>query len=53
MVLGVGAGGERAVQVGKLNHFEHGHLIPGSNRNAVNRLDDVDDMPLKVVAEAV
>ena len=32
----------------------YGHLVPGSNRNAVNRLDDVDDMPLKVVsAEAV
>ena len=32
----------------------YGHLVPGSNRNAVNRLDDLDDMPLKVVtAEAV
>ncbi|MCH8147987.1 MAG: site-specific integrase [Planctomycetes bacterium] len=32
----------------------YGHLVPGSNRNAVNRLDDVDDVPLKVVsAEAV
>ena len=32
----------------------YGHLVPCSNRNAVNRLDDVDDMPLKVVsAEAV
>ena len=28
----------------------YGHLVPGSNRNAVNRLDDVDDMPLKVVS---
>ena len=28
--------------------------IPGLNRNAVNRLDDGDDVPLKVVsAEAV
>ena len=32
----------------------YGYLIPGSNRNAVNRLDEVNDMPLKVVsAEAV
>lgn len=32
----------------------HGHLVPGSNRNAANRLDDVDDMPLEVAsAEAV
>ena len=30
------------------------HLVPGSNRNAVTRLDDMDDVPLKVVsAEAV
>lgn len=32
----------------------YGYLVSGSNRNAVNRLDDVDEMPLKVVsAEAV
>ncbi len=31
-----------------------GHFVPGSNRYAVDRLDDLDDMPLKVVsAEAV
>ena len=31
-----------------------GHLVSGCNRSAVNRLDDVDEMPLKVVAaEAV
>ena len=32
----------------------YGHLVPGSNRNAVNRLDDVDDLRLMVVSgEAV
>ena len=28
----------------------YGDLVRGSNRNAVNRLDDVDDMRLKVVS---
>ena len=27
----------------------YGHLVPGSNRNAVNRLDDPDEPTLKVV----
>ena len=28
----------------------YGHLVPGSNRNAVNRLDDTHEMPLKVLS---
>ena len=28
----------------------YGHMVPGSNRNAVNRLADVDDTLLKVVS---
>jgi hypothetical protein len=34
---------------GELPNLRHTQ-VPGSNRNAVNRLDDVDDVPLKVVS---
>ena len=29
---------------------EYGHLVPGSNRNAVNRLDDPTEPPLRLVS---